>query len=113
MEWRNNMSNKKKENLIAINEWCKSMAQDEIIYIENALYCNNRWYKLSISKHGIGVFGNGKFSKWLYCNEDSNSLFDQKVGSELIYNWKPIKERILSEIKLYKKKEYIMENFVV
>ena len=105
---------KKEENLRAIRDWCKSVALDDIVYIDNAVCCNGRYFKLSISKqNGIGAFGNGKFSKWLHVDGSRDSLVEYKVGSEIIYNWKEIKQRILSALDEHKRKKDAMENFVV
>ena len=106
-------TNKKRDNLNAINDWCKSVALDEIIYVDNALFCNNRYYRLSVSKYGIGAWGMGKFSSWLHCNEESDSLYTSKVGTEIIYNWQNIKPRILHKIEECKQRQDIMENFIV
>ena len=106
--------NKKRENLEAINNWCKSLGlNNEIIYIDNALYCNNRYYRLSISKNVIGANGNGKYSRWLHVDDTSDSLITSRVGSEIIYNWTDIKQRILNAVDDYKRKQNIMQNFVV
>lgn len=105
--------NKQKENLIAINEWCKSISLDDIVYVDNALFCNGKYYRISISKMGIGTYAGGKFSRWLHVVDGSDSLFGQKIGSELIYNWPDVKQKILNAIEDKKRKQYIMENFTV
>lgn len=108
------MHKKKKENLIAINEWCKSVhIKDQIIYVDNALYYNHRYYKLSISNLGMRLYGNGKYSQWMHIDERSNSLIYQNVGNEIIYNWYTIKAKILEAIRDYERKQDIMENFTV
>lgn len=107
------MANHKRENLLEINEWCKSVSVDEIVYVRNALYHNGRVYRLSISKNGIGVRADGRFSSWLHTTDGSNSLFDLTVGSELIYKWESVKERILNALEEHQKRKDIMENFTV
>lgn len=104
---------KERQNLIKINDWCKENAVDETLYINNAVWCNERYYKISVSKNGIGAYGNGKFSQWLHVDESNDSLDKMKVGKEVIYNWKEIKNRILNAIEDYKRKQKIMENFEV
>lgn len=56
------MKDKKKENLIAINEWCKEMAQDEIIYVDADASCfYNKKYE--------AVLGFNTKQWWVYDNE--------------------------------------------
>ena len=104
---------KKRENLEAINNWCKSFNLDKTVYVDNALYCNNRYYRISISKNGIGAYGNGKYSRWLHVDDSHDSLITSKVGSEIIYNWVNIKQLILNAVADYKRKQDIMQNFDV
>ena len=105
---------KQKENLIAIREWCKSVSVDNPIMIKDAVFCNNRYYRLSISKvYGIGACGDGKYSNWMHAVDGDYSLFGSVVGSEIIYNWGAIKQRILNAIDDYNRKQDIMNNFVV
>lgn len=107
------MNEKKKENLLKIDDWCKSLNLNETVYVDNALYCNNRYYRISISKNGIGAYGNGKYSRWLHVDDSRDSLITSKVGSEIIYNWVNIKQRILNAVADYERKQDIMQNFAV
>ena len=108
------MLKKEKENLIAINECCKSVhIKNQIIYVDNALYYNHRYYKLSISSLGLGLYGNGKYSQWMHIDENPSSLIYQSVGNEIIYNWYTIKAKILEAIRDYERKQDIMENFKI
>ena len=104
---------KKKENLEKINDWCKSLDVSEPIYVDKALFCNNRYYRISVSQIGIGAFGCGKYSSWLHVNDSGDSLTKTKVGTEIICNWQNIKQKILNAVAEYKRREELMENFEV
>lgn len=105
---------KKIENLNLINEWCKANACDEPVIVQDAIWCNNKWYKVKVSSSGIATNGNGTYSVWIpVSNNSDNTLYNQKVGSELIYQWPEVKLKIRSAIRDAKWRVKTMLNFEV
>ena len=109
---------KKIENLKAINNWCKDLmsGSDKVLYVDNAYKYNGRAFRISVSKNGIGAKTYGKFSYWSHVNEDvsaKDNLLTESDSSEIVYNWKEIKQRILRAKTESDRRHDAMMNFTV
>ena len=104
----------KKKNLIMIDEWVKNFCKDGFYCtIDHVFRKNDRDYKVSISKNGIGVSTYGKYASWDHADDSNSSLFYQISGTELVYHWQDIKARILAKREEKSKHDELMKNFAV
>lgn len=114
----NNMIELKERNLNLINAWCKRLMNetDGKLDCGYILRCNNVYYKIIISKDGIVVKGSSRFCPTLMVDPSfscDENLIRHTVGTELIYQWKEIKEKILDAYITMRKNKEWMINFEV
>ena len=114
----NELKEAKIKSLKMINEWCQNLLKDtdKVLDCGYILRCNNRNYRVSVSHCGIFVKGDGRFSNTFMVRPEEiskDNLLYQVAGTELIYQWKYIKSRILDKFSVKQEQERMMLNFEV
>lgn len=109
---------KRIENLKAINNWCKELmsSSDKILYVDDAYRRNGRVFRISVSHDGIAAKADGRYSRWSEVEENMRSddnLLRLASSAEIIYNWKEIKQRILRAKEESDRRYEMMMNFTV
>lgn len=105
----------KRENLVKIDAWCKEFMGDSKLYLKlkHTIFCNRRNYSIHVSANGIVAIGDGKFSPFLRATEGSNSLFDCRIGTEIVLQWQQIKAEIIRERERVEAENKAIMEFVV